>query len=535
MRLRVHACYQEQHDIIAGSNCEHTVAMTAETCYTSIVRKLTLLLGCAGIVFCLAAPALAKSVKIRGYVTAIKSPTEFEIDDYRITRDSSLVLEFEKADNLEEKTSFNPEEIRVGTEMEIRGDFDEGTRQLTAKSIKINLDEHQRVKRTALMEIVPELKRTGRVWDGQIHADGQRIIINEDTVVTIKPNNIQKKANKEAARANKKQRQSGKVPEVPADADEQPGEALERTDQVRANTFVAYEGTRQKDGTILAKKVEFTENELNPGEARLWKMLSPKVKAPNYISSRPGELRIQRVGKFKLTPNEEVQQYVQKLGMSLVPQWQRDLSAGDQQKIPFQFYLVDQKVPNAFALANGTVVLHSGMLTMLENEAQLAAVIGHEIAHATQEHTYRQSQYHKKALMALRIGAAIGAAYGGRAVADLANLTEVAIRNGYSRSLENQADRVGTEYMMAAGYDPREAARVWKVMALKGGDHPTNLFWSSHDNHTTRRSYLMSELRNNYNGMDFESYKRDDARFAAAIGAVNALSAPKGKKVKVKY
>ena len=191
-------------------------------------------------------------------------------------------------------------------------------------------------------------------------------------------------------------------------------------------------------------------------------------------------------------------------------------------------------MPNAFALANGTVVLYSGMLMMLENEAQLAAVLGHEIAHAVQEHTYRQSQYHKKALMALRIGAAVGAAYGGRAVADLANLTEAAIRNGYSRSLENQADRIGTEYMLAAGYDPREAARVWKVMALKSGDHATNFFWSTHDNHTTRRSYLMSELKTNYDGIDFESYKRDDRRFTETASMLNALYAPK-RKVKVKY
>jgi predicted Zn-dependent protease len=302
----------------------------------------------------------------------------------------------------------------------------------------------------------------------------------------------------------------------------------------RSNTFVTYEGSRQKDGSILAKKVEFTENELNTGEARLWKMLSPKIKTPNYVSSRPGQLQIQRVGKFKLTPNEEVQKYVQELGMSLVPKWQRDLPPGDPQKIPFHFFVVDEKVPNAFALAIGTVVLNSGMLTMLENEAQLAAVLGHEIAHAIQEHTYRQSQYHKKALMALRIGAAVGAAYGGRAVADLANLAEAAIRNGYTRSLENQADRVGTEYMMTAGYDPREAPRVWKVMALRNGDHPTNFFWSTHDNHTTRRSYLMAELKNNYSGVDFESYRRDDPRFAKAADALNAQHAPK-KKVKVKY
>ena len=255
----------------------------------------------------------------------------------------------------------------------------------------------------------------------------------------------------------------------------------------------------------------------------------------NFTSVRPGELRIQQVGRYKLTPSGEVQKYVQELGMSLVPQWQRNLPAADPQKIPFRFFVVDQKAPNAFCLANGTVVVNSGLLSTLENEAQLAAVIGHEIAHATQEHTYRQSQYHKKALMALRIGGAVGAAYGGRAVADIANLTEAAIRNGYSRSLENQADRIGMGYMMAAGYDPREAARVWKVIALKIGDHPTNLFYSNHDNDTTRRSYLMAELKNNYSGTDFQSYKRDEPRFAATAGTLNQLYAPRGKKSKVKY
>ncbi len=146
---------------------------------------------------------------------------------------------------------------------------------------------------------MPDLKRVGKVWQGQIQADGQHIIVGEDTVVTIKPNNTQKKANKVAEKAAKKQRQSSKDVDA-ADEEQESGPALERADQIRTNTFVAYEGTRQKDGTILAKKVEFTENELNSGEARLWKMLLPKVKAPNYLSSRPGELQIQRVESISL-------------------------------------------------------------------------------------------------------------------------------------------------------------------------------------------------------------------------------------------
>jgi hypothetical protein len=72
-------------------------------------------------------------------------------------------------------------------------------------------------------------------------------------------------------------------------------------------------------------------------------------------------------------------------------------------------------------------------------------------------------------------------------------------------------------------------------MALKHGEHATNFFWSTHDNNTTRRSYLMAEMRNNYDGTDFDRYKRNDARFDAAVGALNVLYASKGRKLKVKY
>jgi len=471
-----------------------------------------------------------RAVKIHGYVTAVQSPTEFEIDEYRISKNSSVVLELEKSEDPDEATTFNADEIHVGTEMEIRGDLDPATNQLTANSIKINLDEHRRVKRTALLEVTPNFKRVGNVWEGQLHVDGQSVIVNESTAVTIKPNNTQKKAAKISAKVTQRPKDS----EAEVEDDDELGVALNRMDQIRGNTFVSYEGIRQKDGTILARKVEFTENELTSGEARLWKTLKPKVKQPSLAGGKPGELSIQQVGKFKLVPNAEVQAYVRQLGMSLVPRFQRDMPSGDPQKIDFQFFVVEQKVPNAFALPNGIVIVNSGIITMLENEAQLAAVLGHEISHATEEHTYRQQQYHKKSLMALRIGGAVGAAYGGRAIADLANLTEAAIRNGYNRSLENQADRVGMEYMQTAGYDPREAARVWKVMALKNGDHPTNLFWSNHDNHTTRRSYLMAELKNNYSNADFASYKRDTEEFAATVSSLNTLYAPKANRNKAK-
>ena len=90
------------------------------------------------------------------------------------------------------------------------------------------------------------------------------------------------------------------------------------------------------------------------------------------------------------------------------------------------------------------------------------------------------------------------------------------------------------EYMIAAGYDPREAPRSWKAMALKYGDRPLNFFWSSHDNNATRRSYLMAELRNNYGGKEFSSAKRDSDDFHRVVSLL-AEREKTGKKIKVKY
>src|SRR6266404_6072007 len=89
-------------------------------------------------VLLLCVPAMwAKDVKIHGFITTVNSPTSFEIDDYKITHDVQLILEVEKDDSGTATASFKPDDIRVGTEVEIRGDWDESTGELKAKSIKV--------------------------------------------------------------------------------------------------------------------------------------------------------------------------------------------------------------------------------------------------------------------------------------------------------------------------------------------------------------------------------------------------------------
>ena len=472
----------------------------------------------------------AKDVKIHGYITELKSPTEFQIDEYRINRDATLELEIEKDENdPKSPITFTPSDLRVGSEIEIRGELDD-TGAIKAKIVKVILTDHKTVSRTALLAVKPFLQKSDQSWEGSIRVDGQTLLVKPTTKVTFVPNAVEKKAIKSAKKAAAQQVK--KAPEAEADADdEEVGDPLQSLESVVPDSWATYKGTRQPDGTILASSVQFKHNELESGEARMMKDLTPHVKA---LKNSAADLTIQKVGKYHLYPDDQVQTYVRQLGAKLVPEYQRSLLAGSPDKINFQFFVVDQKVTNAFALSNGTVVIYSRMFELLENEAQFAAVLGHEMSHAIQEHTYRQMQYHKKALLALKIGGAIAAARGNYSIANAATLIEAAVRNGYSRSLEDQADRLGLEYMINAGYDPREAPRVWKVLTLAEGDKPTNFFWSNHSNNTTRRSYLMAELKNNYTDLDYSKLQKGDETFNAVAGRVKART-QSSKKVRVKY
>ena len=462
--------------------------------------------------------AKVKSVTIRGYVTNVTSPTQFEIEDYRITRDSSFILDFE---NASPELQFKPEDIRVGVELAIKGTFNDETNELKATSIKVDMEQFKKQKQTAILARAPEgVERTNDGWSGTFFVDGQRIRITPATQVVFQLT----KREKGLAKAQSRKPTKGE--------DGILFRPLASLTEVTVGAAMTYEGARDiHDGEIVAERVEFAHNDLEVGEKQMWDSLKMTTRPFLAASLTPGELNIRNVGKFKVLPDQETQDYVSQLGYRLVPKYQLDLDDGDPAKIPFKFFVVQDKVPNAFALPNGIVVIHSAMFDVVQNEAQFAAVVGHEISHAVQEHTWRQQQHQKVARTALAIGAAFAAAYGQNALRDTLQLVQGAIQNGYARNLENQADRLGLEYMVAAGYDPREAPRVWKEMTNKLGDAPTDFFWSNHDNNATRRSYLMNELKNNYADLDYSALRTDEKPFKAIADKVRLAQ---DRKIKVK-
>lgn len=146
--------------------------------------------------------------------------------------------------------------------------------------------------------------------------------------------------------------------------------------------------------------------------------------------------------------------------------------------------------PNAFALPGGKIGVHTGLFKVAHNNAQLAAVIGHEMGHVMSRHSAeRVSQS-----LAAQLGAtAVGAAYGSAASDLFAQAATLGVILPYSRTQESEADDIGLILMARAGYDPRQAITLWENFKKEGGARPLE-FLSTHPAPDTRIQRLRQQM-----------------------------------------
>lgn len=163
----------------------------------------------------------------------------------------------------------------------------------------------------------------------------------------------------------------------------------------------------------------------------------------------------------------------------------------DRTDYPWEYVLIDDpKTQNAFCLPGGKVAVYSGILPITKNEAGLAVVLGHEIAHAIAKHgAERMSQE----LLINLGGETLEVAMAKKPVETRQSIMQafgLGATYGavlpFGRSQESEADHIGLIYMAKAGYDPQEALAFWKRMeAASGGQQPPQ-FLSTHPSHETR-------------------------------------------------
>jgi peptidase M48-like protein len=287
-----------------------------------------------------------------------------------------------------------------------------------------------------------------------------------------------------------------------------------------AGRQVRYSGIRRADGTVDTQRIELHE----PAPPDAYKLPHDiqvvKGKDPQTGIELLEFRRGTKVdGRLKLFPVHEVQQYVADLGSSLLPEGAK----GTTRSLEFRFFVVEDASINAQALPDGTVLVNTGLLGVVDNEAELAFAMSHEIAHVLQVHSWREANETRGARVGLFIAGIAGAAFVGDLSLFLSGLGMEAVVNGHQRGLENQADRLGLQTIIDRGYDPREATKLLRILIERYGDRSTSKLWSNHDSSVLRGSFLIVQLETQYPQGHFDGARVDTKAFQAMRDAMGPV------------
>ncbi|MBN2896588.1 MAG: M48 family metallopeptidase [Campylobacterales bacterium] len=166
----------------------------------------------------------------------------------------------------------------------------------------------------------------------------------------------------------------------------------------------------------------------------------------------------------------------------------RIAEASGEKKFAWEFHVIEEDVANAFCLPGGKVFFYTGILKIMDNDDQIAAVMGHEVAHALARHGgERMSMQMLGNVGGELLGAAleVPAQYHGLYTQAYGMASQVGVMLPFSRKHESEADQIGIYLMVKAGYNPHEAITFWKNMQRLGGKKPPE-FLSTHPSDATR-------------------------------------------------
>ncbi len=204
----------------------------------------------------------------------------------------------------------------------------------------------------------------------------------------------------------------------------------------------------------------------------------------------------QFLGENKVVTGTAEANMIRKVGQRISSAAERWLSAngypGYLSDYKWEYNLVKDETVNAWCMPGGKIVFYTGILPITQTETGVAVVMGHEVAHALADHGAQR--------MSAGTLQQLGAVAGNVAIKDQKTLnifnqsygigTSVLGMLPFSRSHETEADRIGLQIMAIAGYDPYEAAELWKRMKAESGGQAPPEFMSTHPSNDTRINNL---------------------------------------------
>jgi len=222
-------------------------------------------------------------------------------------------------------------------------------------------------------------------------------------------------------------------------------------------------------------------------------------------------------GTDELVNNPELEKYLEGVVAHLMGDMVDDIG------LEVDVLVFKDTTVNAWVYPNGTVAVQTGLLTALENEAQLAAILGHEVAHFLNRHAFIQIKAkQKQSVIGKGLGvlatAAVAAKTGqlNSGLLDSGQIWTDLVTSGYSRKLETVADLQGLQLMTAAGYPPDQALPAFEAMRIDDDDQVNVAkMWSSHPDIDKRKKNLSKQIKKNKASSNSEGL--DQKKYMSAV------------------
>jgi predicted Zn-dependent protease len=229
---------------------------------------------------------------------------------------------------------------------------------------------------------------------------------------------------------------------------------------------------------------------------------------------------------YGITQDAALNRYVDQVGRGLVPQTHRP-------RMPYAFHAVNAVYVNAYAFPGGSIAVSRGILLELTDEAELAALLGHELGHVNARHTAEQmskSQMTSVVLTGLQAAVGAGASSYAGIAGQLGMLGASLLLASYSRDNEREADALGNEYMVKAGYSTDGFVELMAMLNSLSKEKPgyADVLFSTHPMSDERYRTAVDAARTTYQGSRNapryrERYMDHTARLRAAKGAIDLM------------
>ena len=221
-----------------------------------------------------------------------------------------------------------------------------------------------------------------------------------------------------------------------------------------------------------------------------------------YVLSLSTQQYSEYMKKAKASTNATNTAMVKRVGQRLASAVESYLSthgfANEVKNFAWEFNLVADNQVNAFCMPGGKIVVYEGILPVTQDEASLAIVLGHEIAHAVAKHSAEQMTKSSNSSTLVQLGGAVASAMGVGQTAT--QLGTAALSQGlsllnlkYSRDNESEADYMGLVFAAMAGYDPQVAVSFWQRMSA-GSSNQTATWMSSHPSDEKRIADIQKHM-----------------------------------------